>query len=91
MKYSINDKEKKISYTISKKIVLARSIVRKPKLLILKDPLDQFDESEVARIIDFLTAPERPWALVVVSQNNKWATRCGRIIQIENGKIVSEK
>lgn len=87
----IHPEGKQISYTISKKIVLARSIVRKPKLLILKDPLDQFDESEVARIMDFLTAPERPWALVVVSQNNKWATRCGRIIQIENGKIVSEK
>ncbi|SHJ19149.1 peptidase domain-containing ABC transporter [Aquimarina spongiae] len=82
---------KQISYTVAKKIVLARGIVRRPKLLILKDPLDQFDENEVSRIMDFLTAPERPWALVVVSQNNKWAKRCGRIIQIEKGKIVSEK
>jgi len=82
---------KQISFTISKKIVLARSIVRKPKLLILKDPLDQFDEKEVNRIMDFLTDASNPWALVVVSQNSKWTERCNRIIHIENGKIVNEK
>ncbi len=82
---------KQISYTIAKKIVLARSIVKKPKLLILKDPLDQFDESETLRIMDFLTEKSSPWALVVVSQNLQWVERCGRIINIENGTIVSEK
>ncbi|WP_271765324.1 peptidase domain-containing ABC transporter [Aquimarina algiphila] len=82
---------KQMSYTIAKKIVLARSIVRKPKLLILKDPLDQFDDQEVNRIMDFLTDSSNPWALVVVSQNNKWIKRCGRVINIENGKIISDK
>lgn len=79
-----------IPSTISKKIVLARSIVRKPKLLILKDPLDHFDAHEANEIMKFLTAPERPWALVVVSQNKDWKSRCGRIITIENGKIKEE-
>ena len=65
--------------------------MHKPKLLILKDPLDQFDDAEVTRIMDFLTDPSNPWALVVVSQNQRWIERCGRIINLENGKIVSEK
>ena len=78
-----------IPYTISKKIVLARSIVRKPKLLILKDPLDQLNESEAIEIMDFLTAKERPWALVVVSQDPNWLSRCDRKIVIEEGKIKS--
>lgn len=82
---------KRMSYTISKKIVLARSIVRKPKLLILKDPLDQFEDQEVNRIMDFLTEPSNSWALVVVSQNDKWIKRCGKVINIENGKIISDK
>ncbi|MGB5821853.1 MAG: ATP-binding cassette domain-containing protein [Saonia sp.] len=81
---------KQISYTIAKKIVLARSIVRKPRLLILRDPLDQMDESEAARIMDFLIDDSRPWALVIVSQDNKWLTRCSRIITIEKGKLISE-
>nr|WP_298996841.1 ATP-binding cassette domain-containing protein [uncultured Allomuricauda sp.] len=82
---------RQIPYTISKKIVLARSIVRKPKLLILKDPLDQFTEEEAIRIMDFLTEPSNGWALVVVSQNPKWTDRCGRIITIENGKLINER
>ncbi len=91
LKTIIYPEGKQISYSVSKKIVLARSIVRKPNLLILKDPLDQFDEKEVTRIMDFLTEPSNPWALVIVSQNQKWIQRCGRVINVENGKIVSEK
>ncbi|MFH6603392.1 peptidase domain-containing ABC transporter [Maribacter algicola] len=82
---------KQIPYTISKKIVLARSIVRKPKLLILNDALNQFDEVEATRIMNFLTDSDKPWSLVVVSHNEKWAGLCDRVITMEQGKIVSEK
>ena len=80
-----------IPYTVAKKIVLARSIVRRPKLLILKDALNQFDEIEALRIMEFLTDKSNPWALVVVSQDAKWIGRCDRMITMENGKIVSIK
>ncbi len=82
---------KHIPSTISKKIVLARSIVRKPKLLILKNPLDHFDPDEALRIINFLSNPENGWALLVVSANLKWADKCTRIITMENGRIINEK
>lgn len=78
---------KQISYTVAKKIVLARSLVKRPKLLVLRDPLDQFDEDETTRIMDFLTDPAQPWSLVVVSDDKKWVNKCGRILTIENGKI----
>ena len=82
---------KQIPSTISKKIVLARSIVRKPKLLILKDPLDHFDQDEALSIINFLSDPENGWALLVVSANLRWADKCTRIITMENGRIINEK
>ncbi|MEM7486811.1 MAG: ATP-binding cassette domain-containing protein [Bacteroidota bacterium] len=78
---------KQISYTFAKKIVLARSIVKRPKLLVLRDPLDQFDHDEVERMIDFLTDPIHPWSLVVVSNDENWISKCGRVVTIENGKI----
>jgi ABC-type bacteriocin/lantibiotic exporter with double-glycine peptidase domain len=81
---------KQIPYTVSKKIVLARSIIRRPKLLILKDPLNQFDEREANEIMRFLTDPINGWALLVVSQNPKWMEGCNRIITIENGRIINE-
>ncbi len=82
---------RQIPYAVSKKIVLARSIVRRPKLLILKDPLDQFGEAEAERIMDFITNPENGWALVIVSENPKWVKRCGRIITMEKGKLINER
>ncbi|NAS29531.1 ATP-binding cassette domain-containing protein [Flavobacteriaceae bacterium R38] len=81
---------KQMSYTITKKIVLARSIVEKPKLLLLKNPLDQFEESETTRIIDFLTDPSNPWALIVISNNKRWKKGCSRVITIENGQIIND-
>ena len=82
---------KQIPSTIAKKIVLARSIVSKPKLLILKDPLDQFKEEEAKEIMSFLSDPSNDWALLVVSANMRWAEKCTRIITMENGRIINEK
>ncbi len=81
---------KQIPFTVGKKLVLARSILRKPKLLLLKDPLDHFKEHEAKEVMDFLTNPENGWALVVVSENERWASRCGRVIYFEDGKILKE-
>lgn len=82
---------KQLSYTVSKKIVLARSIVRKPKLLILKEPLDQFKDEEAQRIMKFLTDKSNGWSIIVASQDNRWITECDRVITLEKGKIVSAK
>ncbi|MEP0733874.1 MAG: ABC transporter ATP-binding protein, partial [Nonlabens ulvanivorans] len=82
---------KQLSYTVAKKIVLARSIVRYPKMLILKDPLDQFEKEESARIMDFLTDKSNGWSIVVVSQNREWMKRCGRMITLHNGKLILDQ
>jgi ABC-type bacteriocin/lantibiotic exporter with double-glycine peptidase domain len=78
----------RLSSTVSKKIILARSILKKPKLLLLKDPLDQFEKNEAKSIMEFLTDKSNPWSLVVVSYNMDWKSSCTRIINLEHGKIV---
>ena len=80
-----------IPFTVAKKIVLARSIVRNPKLLLLKDPLDQFNEEEVTEIIDFLSDPKNGWSLIVVSENKLWTEHCNHVVTMEKGRIIDEK
>ena len=82
---------KQIAYTISKKIVLARAIVKKPKVLILEDPLDQIQKEEATQIIDFLTNESQPWSLIVVSNNDSWKERCNKRITLKKGAIVTGK
>ncbi|WP_420571764.1 peptidase domain-containing ABC transporter [Kordia sp.] len=91
LKTILNPEGKQISYNISKKIVLARAIIKKPKVLILEDPLDQFNVDESNRIIDFLTDDSNPWALIVVSSNERWKTTCGGLITLEKGEIKNRK
>ena len=82
---------KGVSFTISKKIMLARSIVKQPRLLMLKEPLDQFEAKEAQQIVDFLSQPQHPWTLVVVSQNNIWKQTLNQVIILDKGQIINTK
>lgn len=79
---------RQISFTIAKKIILARAILKQPKLLILEEPLEHFEVAEAKQIIEYLTAPEHPWALVVVSFNKAWQNNCSQVITLEKGEII---
>ena len=78
---------KQMSFTIAKKIILARAIIKQPKIMLLEDPLDQFNLDETIKIINYLTDPIRPWALIVVSSKKSWRTQCNQIITLEKGEI----
>lgn len=82
---------KQISFTVAKKLILARAIIKEPKLMILEDPLDQFNLDETSRIIDFLTDENKPWSLIVVSSKKSWKMKCNQIIKLEKGEIKSIK
>ncbi len=82
---------KQMSYTIAKKIILARAILKQPKVLILEDALDQFNVEETNSIIDFITLESHPWTLIVVSNNERWKNKCTQQITLENGEIKTIK
>ena len=79
---------KRISNTNIKKLLLARAILKQPKLLLLKDPLEYFNTTEAQQIIDYLVQPNHTWAIVIVSQNNIWKKHCNKIITLSNGHII---
>lgn len=87
----IHPEGQQIPHTISKRLLLARAIVHEPKVLLLKDALEHFEASEARDIMDYLSSPDRPWALVIASSNKDWAVVCKTVIQLENGAIISKK
>ena len=82
---------KQMSYTIIKKIILARAIIKEPKIMILENPLDKFNLSETKKIINYLTDLKRPWSLIVVGSNKNWQTQCNKTITLEKGATKSIK
>lgn len=84
----IHPEARQTSYTVAKKIILARAIIKEPKLLILEDPLEHFERKEALELIEFLTDPARPWTLIVVSFNKDWSSNCTETIILKEGQII---
>lgn len=82
---------KRINSASVQKILLARCLVNKPRLLFLEEPVEKLDKYSAGEIIDYLTAPENPWTLVVIAKGNYWKQKCNRILTLDNGQIKSAK
>jgi ABC-type bacteriocin/lantibiotic exporter with double-glycine peptidase domain len=81
---------RQLSSSNAQKILLARSIVSKPKILFYEDPLDKMDEDASKEIIEFITHPSNQWTVIVSSKNKYWEEKCTRKITMENGKIIAD-
>jgi ABC-type bacteriocin/lantibiotic exporter with double-glycine peptidase domain len=81
---------RQLSSSNAQKILLARSIVNKPKILFYEDPLDKMDEEASKEIINFLTNSSNQWTVIVSSKNNYWEQKCSRKITLQNGKIIAD-
>ena len=79
----------KLPRSIAQKLLLARSIAHKPKLLLLEDAFTPLDNQERKLIIDFLTSKENNWTTIAVSSNSYLAKRSDRIVIMKDGKILS--
>lgn len=78
---------KKLPKSIIKKILLARSIVDKPKLVLLEDAFDGINKKEQLEIIKFLTNPENFWTLIMVNSEFSLREYITKEIILSNGKI----
>ncbi|GIZ08977.1 peptidase domain-containing ABC transporter [Flavobacterium sp. UMI-01] len=79
---------KQLSSSNAQKILLARSIVSKPKILFYEDPTDTMDEKVANEIIDFITDEKHQWTIIVSSKNPYWKTKCNRHITMQKGRII---
>jgi ABC-type bacteriocin/lantibiotic exporter with double-glycine peptidase domain len=79
---------RQLSSSNAQKILLARSIIHKPKILFYEDPTDTMDEKVANEIIDFITSDKNNWTVIVSSKNPYWKTKCNREITMQNGQII---
>jgi ABC-type multidrug transport system fused ATPase/permease subunit len=84
----IHSQGKHFSKSIVDKLILARSIADKPKLLLVKDAFSSMDQRERERIMDFLTNIENEWTLVVASKDTMWYSKVNRVILSEHGELT---
>lgn len=81
---------KQLSSSNAQKVLLARSIINRPKILFYEDALDKMDNDAAKEVIDFITSKENKWTLIVSSKNDYWKQKCTRSITMNDGKIIKD-
>jgi ABC-type bacteriocin/lantibiotic exporter with double-glycine peptidase domain len=82
---------RQLSSSNAQKILLARSIIHKPKILFYEDPMDTMDDDVANEIIDFITSDKNKWTIIVSSKNPYWKTKSTRKLTMQNGHIILDQ
>lgn len=64
------------------RLVIARAIVGKPRLLLLDEVLDGLEPAALESLVTALFAPSRPWTLVVTTHDPDVIRRCDHQIRL---------
>ncbi len=76
----------KLPKTLARKIVLARSILGNPKLLLLETETNFLTTAEQERVLDYLLTKD--WTVIASSHDMEFIERTDRVIFLEKGRIV---
>lgn len=76
----------KIPKSLGKKIILARTIASRPKLLLLEMETHFMTKSEKEKFYEFILS--EPWTTIAVSWDENFMAKADRVIFLEQGKLV---
>ncbi len=85
----IDPQGEKLPRSTVQRILLARAIADRPRLLLLEEALQHVDEKERRGLIDFLFDPVNPWTLIAVSRDPYFLEKSDRILVMQDGVILN--
>lgn len=81
---------KKLSRNIRQKILLLRALVNKPRLVLLEEPFEGFNEETINRIVRYIFN-EIPQVTVIISTSKQaYGSLCDKVVYLQEGCIVAE-
>ncbi|WP_417353111.1 peptidase domain-containing ABC transporter [Flavobacterium alkalisoli] len=86
----INPDGRQLTRSVIQKIMIARAIITRPKILFLEEPTISMDTESAQKITDFLVNPQNNWTVIVSSVDQYWEKACNRLIEMNNGEIVND-
>ncbi len=79
-----------IPRSVMTKIILARTLIFQPAILMLDNFMPRLEQKEKDLVIDYLTRKNRSWTLIAISNNPIFAARCDRVILLQDGEIIED-
>jgi ABC-type multidrug transport system fused ATPase/permease subunit len=71
-----------LSSTQRIRLVLARAIIGRPRLLLLDELLEGLDPQTVAELEKYLFEPSNPWTLVLVTRDPELVKHCDEVVHL---------
>ena len=78
---------KSLSRNIIQKILLLRALVNNPRLVLLEDPLEGLNDPIRQKVIDYLITETKGQTIVISSNDENIAAKCGKVIFLKNGEV----
>lgn len=66
------------------RLLLARALVLKPRLLLLDDVFDGMDEKSMDELTSMLLSPELPWTVIMATRDPLVAAKCDRRVDLDD-------
>lgn len=79
---------KSLSRNIIQKILLLRALVNNPRLVLLEDPLEGLNDPIRQKVIDYLITETKGQTIVISSNDENIAAKCGKVIFLKNGEVA---
>ncbi|GJM62830.1 ABC transporter ATP-binding protein [Persicobacter diffluens] len=81
---------KGLSSSTIDKLLIARSIAKKPQLIVINDTFSNLDTADRENILNYLVSEERNWTLVVLSDHEDVHLKCNRTIILKQGQLIED-
>ena len=76
-----------LSYRQACRLMIARAIAGRPRLIVLDGALDQIDPRDEQELADVLFAPDARWTLICITERPDLLHRCTRQVRLEAGEV----
>ena len=77
----------KLPRSIIQKLIIARAIADKPKILLFEYTFEHIDEVHKRKIVDFITHPSNEWTVIASSSDPYIAQKFDDIVIMDGGEI----
>jgi predicted ABC-type transport system involved in lysophospholipase L1 biosynthesis ATPase subunit len=76
----------------AQRVAIARALAQRPDVLLCDEPTGHLDSDTSTRVLDLIDAlrAELGYGLVMATHDPDVAARCGRIVEINDGRIAAE-
>ncbi|MDO1444783.1 ATP-binding cassette domain-containing protein [Rhodocytophaga aerolata] len=80
----------KLTRSTRHKLILARCIASRPKLLIFNDDMQDMQRAERLQLISFLIQKDNPWTLLAITNDTSFLSQCDKVVLMDESRIVEQ-